>query len=194
MSLTGLPALQNTSNSIAFRLYGYGFPGYADKGLGLVPGDNPDLAVAGSVYYPVATPTFNPPGGSYSGINYVTISSGTAGASISYTTDGSPPTPGHGTVYTGPVALSTNTILQAVAYQTNFVNSAVASASYFINLQSPVVIRRQSAGANLQLNWTGGGQLQQATNLAGPWLTNAAAASPWTVSPINDSMFYRIGP
>jgi hypothetical protein len=194
VSLAGLPALQNTSNSITFRLYGYGFPGYADKGLGLVPGDNPDLAVAGSVYYPVATPTFNPPGGAYSGINYVTISSGTAGAAINYTTDGSLPTPGHGTVYTGPVALSTNTILQAVAYQTNFVNSAVASASYVINLQSPVVIRLRSAGANLQLNWTGGGQLQQATNLAGPWLTNASATSPWTVSPTNNLMFYRIGP
>jgi len=90
--------------------------------------------------------------------------------------------------------LSTNTILQAVAYQTNFVNSAVASASYVINLQSPVVIRLQSAGANLQLNWTGGGHLQQATNLAGPWLTNASATSPWTVSPTNNLMFYRIGP
>jgi hypothetical protein len=194
VSLAGLAALQNTTNTITFRLYGYGFDAYTDKGLGSVPGDNPDVAVAGSVYYPVATPTFNPPGGTYSGTNYVTIATTTSGSSINYTTDGSTPTPGHGTVYTGSVMLITNTTLQAIAYQTNFVNSAVAGASYVINLQPPVFVSLQKIGANLLLSWPGAGQLLQATNLTGPWVTNTAATSPWTVSPTNQMMFYRIGP
>jgi hypothetical protein len=195
VSLAGLTALQNTTNTITFRLYGYGFDGYADKGLGLVPGDNPDVAVAGSVFYPVATPTFNPPGGTYSATNYlnVAISTTTAGSSINYTTDGSTPTPGHGTLYTGPVALSTNTTLQAIGYQTNFVNSSVATAGYVINLQPRTVsISLQKIGAHLQLSWPGGGALLQATNLTGPWTTNTGATSPWTVSPTNSWMFYRI--
>jgi hypothetical protein len=192
VSLTGIAGLQNTTNTITFRLFGFGFQGYADKGLGLVPGNNPDVAVAGSIFYPVATPTFNPPAGAYSVTNFVTISTTTAGSSINYTTDGSTPTPSHGTLYIGPLTLATNTTLQAIAYQTNFVNSAVAGASYVINIQQPVVISVQEIGAKLQLTWPGGGALLQATNLIGPWTTNTSATSPWTVSPTNACTFYRI--
>ena len=47
------------------------------------------------------------------------------------------------------------------------------------------------AGKNLQLIWSQG-VLLQAANLAGPWITNTAAVSPFTVSPTAPQMFYRV--
>ena len=189
VSLAGINVLQNASN-VVFRIYGYGFTGFEDKGFGQVPGNNPDVAVVGAVYYPVATPTFSPPAGTYSGSQSVTISTTTAGSAIRYTTDGSTPSSSYGTLYTGPVTVSANTTLQAIAYQTNFVDSAVASASYTINGSQPVNITLQMSGANLQLTWPQG-TLLQTTNLTGPWVTNLAT-SPYLVSPTNGRMFYRI--
>ena len=189
VSLAGISALQNATN-VNFRIYGFGFTSYEDKGLGEVPGNNPDVAVVGAVYYPVATPTFSPAGGTYNGSQSVTISTTTTGSSIRYTTDGSTPTSASGTLYTGPVTVSANTTLQAIAYQTNFIDSAVASASYVINGSQPVNITLQMSGANLQLTWPQG-TLLQATNLTGPWVTNLAT-SPYLVSPTNSRMFYRI--
>jgi len=43
---------------------------------------------------------------------------------------------------------------------------------------------------NPVLNWTTG-TLLEATNLSGPWVTNAAV-SPYTVTPTNTQMFYRL--
>jgi len=50
------------------------------------------------------------------------------------------------------------------------------------------------AGGNLRLTWTAGQGLllQQATNVAGPWVTDAGASSPYTVTPTNGQMYYRI--
>jgi hypothetical protein len=43
-----------------------------------------------------------------------------------------------------------------------------------------------------QIRWTGG-TLLQSTNLLGPWITNPAATSPYTVSPTNPQQFFRAG-
>ncbi len=68
-----------------------------------------------------ATPSFSP-GGAYSSAQTVTISSATSGASINYTTDGSTPTPTHGTAYPPgvPVTISQSCTLQAIAYETGY--------------------------------------------------------------------------
>jgi hypothetical protein len=189
VSLAGISALQNTTNFITFRIYGYGFTSYNDHGLGEVVGDNPDVAVAGSVFYPVAPPTFSPTSGTYASSQSVTISTTTVGSSINYTTDGSIPTENHGTLYATPVSVSSNLTLQAIAFQTNFVDSAVVSANYNITQQS-VSISLQKSGANLQFSWLEG-TLLQATNLTGPWISNAAP-SPYSVLPTNAQMFYRV--
>ena len=83
----------------------------------------------------VATPTFNPPAGTYSSSVSVAISTTTSGATIYYTTDGSTPTTSS-PVYTSPIAITQTTTVRAMAAASGMANSAVASASYTINQQT----------------------------------------------------------
>jgi hypothetical protein len=46
-------------------------------------------------------------------------------------------------------------------------------------------------GTNLVLNWPGNGKLLEATNVAGPWTTNAGA-SPVTILPTQPERYFRI--
>src|SRR6266581_6749072 len=104
----------------------------------------PDLAVA-NYYSPtisvlinntggsaaVATPTFSPGGGTYTGSVTVTISDATSGATIHYTTDGSTPTTSS-PVYGGALTFTQTTTLKAMAAASGMTDSAVASATYTI--------------------------------------------------------------
>lgn len=82
---------------------------------------------------PVAVaPTFSPAPGSYSSSQNVTITSATSGATIRYTTNGSTPTSSSGTVYSGPVSISVDTTLKAIAYKSGLTDSAVTIGSYLI--------------------------------------------------------------
>jgi hypothetical protein len=81
----------------------------------------------------VATPVFSPGGGSYTSAQNVTITSATGGASIRYTLDGSTPTSTAGTIYSGPVNISSTATLKAVAYESGFTTSAVTSGTYSFN-------------------------------------------------------------
>ncbi|AKJ04963.1 poly(beta-D-mannuronate) lyase [Archangium gephyra] len=80
----------------------------------------------------VATPTFSPAPGTYTGAQTVSISSATAGASIRYTTNGSTPTSTTGTLYSGPLTLSTTTTLKAIAYQSGLNPSPIGGGTYTI--------------------------------------------------------------
>jgi|GEM_PF-1142054 len=48
-----------------------------------------------------------------------------------------------------------------------------------------------STDKKMQLTWPQG-TLLQATNITGPWTTNATAISPFTVNPTESQMFYRV--
>jgi len=80
----------------------------------------------------VATPTFNPAPGTYTGPQSVAISSATAGASIRYTTDGTVPSATVGTLYSAPIPLGSSATVKAVAYKTGWVDSPVATGGYII--------------------------------------------------------------
>ena len=82
----------------------------------------------------VPTPTFTPNGGSFLDWVDVTIGCATASAAIRYTTDGSDPTPSHGTVYADPIRLTATTTVKAIAYKSGLSNSAVASATFTVNV------------------------------------------------------------
>jgi hypothetical protein len=76
-------------------------------------------------------PQFSPAGGTYTTTQAVTISDSTSGAVIYYTTNGSTPTTSS-TKYTGPITVSANTVINAIATFSGLTNSNLASASYTI--------------------------------------------------------------
>ena len=79
-----------------------------------------------------ATPTFNPPGGSYLLPQLVALSSASPGDTIYYTTDGSTPTTSS-TRYTGSILVGIGTTtIRAIAVVQGWSQSAVASATYVI--------------------------------------------------------------
>jgi parallel beta-helix repeat protein len=89
-----------------------------------------DALIYTSTSSPVAPPTFTPAGGTYSSAQTVTIGTTTTGATIRYTVDGSTPSETNGTIYTGPIVISSNTTLKAIAYKSGMTDSTVTSANY----------------------------------------------------------------
>jgi LysM repeat protein len=90
---------------------------------------------------PVTTsPTFNPPGGAYATAQSVSITSGSTGATIYYTTNGTTPTTSS-TVYSAPVVVSASGTLNAIAVASGYGPSAVGTATYSIApiLPAPVL-------------------------------------------------------
>ena len=83
-----------------------------------------------------ATPVITPATESFNSSVQVTLTDGTAGASIYYTTDGSTPTPAS-TIYKGAFSVTTTTTVNAIANRNGFLSSAVASATYSLVTQMP---------------------------------------------------------
>jgi hypothetical protein len=79
----------------------------------------------------LASPTFNPPAGTYTTAQAVVISDASSSAKIYYTLDGSMPTPAS-TLYTGPVIVSNTATLNAIALQSGMLTSPVGSGTYTI--------------------------------------------------------------
>ncbi|MGC3996130.1 MAG: fibronectin type III domain-containing protein [Anaeromyxobacter sp.] len=129
-------ALGNITSSDIQQVYvGYGTyaaggnSGYTESASGTVAGTSPFLTgtVATAT---VAMPDFNPPSGVYSSAKSVQILSGTSGASVYYTTDGTTPTTSS-TLYTGPVTVSASSLLRAIAVSGS-VSSGASSSTYII--------------------------------------------------------------
>src|SRR5579871_2702174 len=86
---------------------------------------------AGSGGGVVASPTFNPPAGSYPSAQSVKLTTATSGASIYYTTDGSPPST-LSTLYTVPISVSSSLTIKAIAHEAGMTDSPMVSAAYQI--------------------------------------------------------------
>ena len=80
-------------------------------------------------------PTFNPPGGSYTSVQLVTISDAVAGAKIYYTLDGSTPTTSS-QVYSVPIYIGGTFTVKAIAVGPGNQNSPLATAKYKVTLPS----------------------------------------------------------
>src|SRR5271157_4532033 len=80
----------------------------------------------------VAAPAFSPAEGVFPAAQSVTLSTSTEGAQIRYTTDGSAPTATTGTVYSGPIQVSSTTTIRAMAAKTGWADSPVVSATFTI--------------------------------------------------------------
>lgn len=81
-----------------------------------------------------ATPVIAPASGTYTAAQSVTLTDATPGATIHYTTDGSPPT-ASSSAFQAAIPLSSLTTGQALAVAPNYANSAVASATF--NFKTP---------------------------------------------------------
>jgi hypothetical protein len=110
------------------------------KAIGCESGwlDSPVTSGLYTINGQVATPTFTPGAGTYTGTQSVTIASATSGATIYYTTNGATPTTGS-TLYTGPVSVSANLTLKALAVKATFTDSGIGSAAYVINPVPPTI-------------------------------------------------------
>jgi PKD repeat protein/ribosomal protein L40E len=82
----------------------------------------------------VATPTFSPSGGTYSSAQSVSISCGTSGATIRYTTDGSEPTASSAT-YSSAISVSSTTTIKAKAFKSGMTDSDTGSTTYTITTE-----------------------------------------------------------
>ena len=116
-------------------------------------------------------PTFSPAAGSYTTTQTVTISDSTSGATIYYTTNGSTPTTGS-TKYTGPITVTSNTVINAIAVLSGLTNSNVASASYTIQPNGTEINYGNGFGGAVGLTFNGSAtnvddtRLQLTTGLA----------------------------
>ena len=88
----------------------------------------------------VAAPSFTPSGGVYTSQQSVTIGSGTSGATIRFTTDGTVPSETHGTIYTGPVSVVESETIAAIAYLSGWSDSSISSAVYTISGGTPETV------------------------------------------------------
>jgi hypothetical protein len=151
-------------------LYGYSFPLNAAKTVSSItlPASVNVVVVAidltpAASGTAAATPAFSPAPGTYAGAEAVSLTDVTTGASIYYTVDGSTPTTAS-TPYTGPIAVSATTTINAIATASGYTTSAVASGTYAIQSQSaaPVSVSLQGSAnlyglANSATPVTGGG-------------------------------------
>ncbi len=80
----------------------------------------------------VATPSVSPGGGTYTTPQTVTITVGTSGATIRYTTDGTDPTEAS-TAYSGPLGIGTTTTLKAAGFKAGWTTSDLRTATYTMN-------------------------------------------------------------
>jgi hypothetical protein len=163
------------------------------EAIAVAPGDT-NSAVASAVYAitppSVSTPAFSPAPGAYASAQSVSISDGTSGATIYYTTNGSTPTTSS-TAYSGPIPVSSTETLEAIAVSAGDYNSAVASAAYTINPSlpsvatptfSPVAGAYSSAQSVSISDATSGATIYYTTNGSTPTSSSTTYSAPIAVS------------
>ncbi len=80
---------------------------------------------------PAAEPVFKAPGGTYTAKALVTLSDGTAGATIYFTTDGTTPTT-DSSAFKSSIDVTRSETIKALAVSAGYLESAIASATYTI--------------------------------------------------------------
>ena len=114
----------------------------------------PGTANGSGVVDYVRDTNFVPKRGFYDSPFDVTISSDTPDAQIRYTLDGTAPTIATGTLYTGPINISTTTTLRAIAYKPGLLSTNVDTQTY-IFLDD--VLDQPTNPAGFPTSWNGTG-------------------------------------
>ncbi len=155
----------SASTGIITKFAGNGYPGYfgdggsatiaqlqVPQGIAFDASGNLYIADSGnfrirevSTPAPTATPVISPASGSYTSVQTATITDASTGAVIYYTTDGTNPS-NTSNLYSGAIAISATTTLQAIAIAPGLGQSAVGAATYTIHLPvAPTVTATPSA-------------------------------------------------
>ncbi len=87
----------------------------------------------------------------------VAITSNTPSVEIRYTTDGSAPTTTTGTLYTGPIGISSTTVLRAIAYRSGYLPTNVDTNTYIF--LDDVITQSETAPTGWPASGTFNGQL-----------------------------------
>jgi Malectin domain/Chitobiase/beta-hexosaminidase C-terminal domain/Fn3 associated/DUF5010 C-terminal domain/PQQ enzyme repeat len=141
-------------------------------------GTTNQLVAYGLIPQQVAAPVFSPGGSTYFSTQNVTISDSTSGASIRYTLDGSTPSETAGTLYTGPVNISSTATLKAIAYLTGDTDSPITSATYAI--ATSIAINAGGPAVSpfvADEDFTGGATINHANTINTSKVTNPAPAA-----------------
>jgi hypothetical protein len=102
--------------------------------------DSTEASVTITINYDkVSTPQFNPVGGTYKKSQSVTVTCVTTGVTIRYTTNNIDPSATSGNVYSGPVSVSANCTLKAIAYKSGMTDSTIASSDYYFTPAAPAI-------------------------------------------------------
>ena len=111
----------------------------------------------------------------------MTISSGTSGATIYYTTNGTTPSSTNGTTYSTPVAISAPCTLEAIAEKSGMANSTVTSGVYTIQCVAPTFSPAAGTYGSAQTvtisSGTSGATIYYTTNGTTPSSTNGTTYS-----------------
>ncbi len=136
-------------------------------------------------------PTFNPPAGTYSSTQSVTISDSNGDAAIYYTTDGSTPTTAS-TRYSKPLTVAATETIKAIAVNPALHQSSVATAAYTINTS---VAATPVATSTITISEaTSGVTVYYTTNGSTPTTSSAKYTGPITLSSSETLKFIAIGP
>ena len=101
---------------------------------------------------PAAAPVFDPAPGAYTGVQHVTLTSATPGATFRYSTDGQNPVCSGNLTYDGPIEIGNSMTLKAVACATGYSDSPVTSGGYDITIPPPPSVWHSVDIDNLAVN------------------------------------------
>ncbi len=136
---------------------------------------------------PTATPTFNVPTGTYTSNQTVTISDATTGATIYFTIDGTVPTTASAK-YTGPITVSSNETLNAIATANGYSQSVVATATYTITPPAATPTFSETAGTYTSnqtvtiSDATAGAIIYYTTDATTPTTSSSVYGAPITIA------------
>ncbi|USG65059.1 chitobiase/beta-hexosaminidase C-terminal domain-containing protein [Brevibacillus ruminantium] len=138
---------------------------------------------------PVQMPTASPAGGEVEAGTTVTLSSGTAGATIYYTTDGSTPTT-NSSEYSDPITVNSAVTIKAIAVKSGMTDSEVMSESYTIAAMPQVATPTANpaggevaAGTTVTLSSaTAGATIYYTTDESTPTTSSSEYSGPITVN------------
>jgi hypothetical protein len=152
-------------------------------------------AVASAAYVinlpAAAMPTFSEGGGTYTGVQSITLSDTTPNATIFYTTNGTTPS-ASSTVYSAgtPISVSTSETIETMAVAPGFGGSAVTSAAYQIAVAASLIpngtysiVNRNSGQAMDVPGWSGA----QGTALD-QWSVNGGANQKWQLTNLGNNL------